>query len=138
VNKRINGGITVTIKSTASGASAVTLDTLTGYDPSWDNEAESFEAWDFSIVEISKGRRFSLSLSTGVLDTSDLDRIKTALITRAVTLTCPEYPNGILMSVQSIDQTQVQANYNGKYYRLSFALKALSLESGNFNSEADT
>lgn len=128
----------MSIKSSAQGAVFVDLDTISAYAPSWENEAETFEGYDFSTVEVSKGRRFSLNITTGALSMTELNTIKTALITRQVTVKCPEYPSGKLMAVTSVNQEQASASLYGKYYRLSMSMTAISVETGAFNEVTDS
>ena len=138
MGKYYNGGISVSLSTTNASQETVTvdLDTITEYSPSWEYEVESFEAWDFSTVEIPKGRRFSLSITTGALDLTDLNTVKSALINRTVTVTCPEYPLGILMAVSNVSQPLRSSNFFGDYYSISFSLTALSMEHGAYNEVA--
>jgi hypothetical protein len=129
MSKIYNGGIIVKIGTQINNQQVIKkLDLITAYDPSWDLEAETFEAWDFSEVQVLKGRRFRLSITTGFLDATDLNSLKAVLITRQVTVYCPEYTTGILMAVDSVSQPLKVSNYNGSYYQISFSLRAVSVE----------
>lgn len=134
--KYYNGGSTFTLSYTVTGQQPVsfTLDTATRYDPEWNWENEDFEKWDFSKVEVTGGRRFSCTITTGLLDSTDLAALKAVLAKRALTFTCPDYPNGIAVYVQNVSQPMVVSNIYGTYSRITTSLAAVSVDGGSASS----
>lgn len=136
--KRYNGGSTFSLSYTTGGQDpqtvSFTFDTVSSYDPQWDWENEDFEAWDFSKVEVTGGRRFSCSITTGLLDSTDLAALKAVLAKRALTFTCPDYPNGIAVYVQSVSQPMAVSNIYGTYSRITITLAAVSVDGGSASS----
>lgn len=129
MSERYNGGITLSI--TPSGGTAVTIPTVTSYDPTWETESESFEAYDYSTHTSYKGDRFNLSVTTGVMTQTEMNTLRAALLTHEFTLICPEFTSGLAVRLMSLSQPLEVANYGRKYYRLSFAVASVALLNGS-------
>lgn len=115
-----NGGITL-------GIGDYTLKRISAYNPNWSHEIDtSFENWDFSMVEQSKGRRFSADITTGYLSDEEMNKLLKVLIGRTFTFTSPEYTGTV--SVSKVPKTYKSANTAGIYCTCSFSVAAVSLE----------
>ena len=121
MRKIYNGGITL-------GIGDYTLRSISAYSPGWSHEIDtSFENWDFSTVEQSKGRRFSADITTGLMDDEEIAQLIKVLIGRTFNFTSPEYTG--MVSVTKVPKTYKSANTAGIYCSCSFSVAAVSLES---------
>jgi hypothetical protein len=130
-----NGGITLAISRT--NTTALTISTVTSYQPSWETVSESFEQNDPSLgtYTLYRGDRFTASVTTGILTLSEMETLRSALLQHEFTLYCPEFPatqsgGGIFVRLTSLSQPLEVANYGRKYYRMSFAVAAVALING--------
>lgn len=114
-----NGGITL-------GIGSYTLKRIASYTPTWSHEIEtSFENWDFSTVETSKGRRFSADITTGNLTETEMSELLTVLMGRTFTFTSSEYTGTV--KVTDAPKTYSVANISGRYSTCSFTVAATEL-----------
>lgn len=134
--KHYNGGsiFTLIYQPTIGEPVTFTMDTVSSYAPEWQWEDETFENYDFSTVTLSKGRRFSCTLTTGLLDSTDLAGLRAVLIHRKLTFICPDYPSGITVYVQSVSQPMAASNIYGTYSRITITLAAVSVDGGSASS----
>ena len=134
--KHYNGGsiFTLIYQPTIGEPVTFTMDTVSSYDPEWQWEDETFENYDYSTVTLSKGRRFSCTLTTGLLDSTDLAGLRAVLIHRKLTFICPDYPSGITVYVQSVSQPMAASNIYGTYSRITMTLAAVSVDGGSASS----
>jgi len=119
--KIINGGYSVKIGD-------YTLELLGGYSPTWTNEYDennSFADYLGNKQRILKGRRFSLKISVGRLDSVDYNALVTALKSETIALVCPDFSGDCYC--ESIPAELKQANFNGVRYAISFTLTAKNL-----------
>lgn len=115
-----NGGISL-------GIGDYTLKVISSYEPKWVFETEGeFENWDFSTVEIVKGKRFSASVSTGVLPEAEANKLLTVLKKRTFTFKSPEFEGTVRVS--DIPKKYNSANVYGVFCSVSFTVAAVSLE----------
>ena len=118
--EKYNGGITL-------GIGDYTLRCISAYAPKWTHEIEkSFENWDFSTEETSKGCRFSADITTGNLSEEETGKLIKVLIGRTFTFSSPEYTG--IVKVDSIPKTYRVANTSGKVFTCSFSVAAVSLD----------
>ncbi len=131
MSEKYNRGISVTIRYEDLGTSHdITIETLS-YQPQFDVISESFEKYDMSTVSIYKGDRFSVNIETGLMNASDMQALRFALLHNEFTLICPEYPSGTTVSLKSISFPTACDNYGTKWYRINFAVVAVALWNGN-------
>ena len=131
---KYNRGIVVKVGVT--GGTAITLETL-NYQPSWETITETFEKQDFSTYSIYKGARFSATVTTGLLNKTNADTLRAALLKHQFEFTCPEFPNGtdvILTSLSYPTAADLEPSsiYAGQeWYQITFAVQAVSLMYGD-------
>ena len=118
--EKYNGGITL-------GIGDYTLRCISAYAPKWTHEIDkSFENWDFSMEETSKGCRFSADITTGNLGEEDIDKLIKVLIGRAFPFASAEYTG--MVRVAKVPKTYKVANTSGKVFACSFSVAAVSLD----------
>lgn len=128
-----NGGITLAVSR--DNTTALTISTVTSYQPSWETVSESFEQSDCSTYTIYKGDRYTASVTTGIMTLLEMETLRSALLQHEFTFYCPEFPaaqnsGGIFVRLTSLSQPLEVANYGRKYYRLSFAVAAVAVING--------
>ena len=115
----INGGITITLGT-------YVLQQMSQYSPSWTyEEKEKFENWDFSDVDIPKGRRFQLSVTANNMSSERKDTLMKALFARQFNLICPDYEG--IVKVTSVSLPIKTATRFGTWYTVSFSVAAVGL-----------
>ena len=131
---KYNRGIVVTVE--VESGTDIVLETIS-YQPSWETVTESFEKQDFSTYSIYKGARFSATVTTGLLNKTDADILRAALLKHQFEFACPEFPSGtdvILTSLSYPTAADLEPSsiYAGQeWYQITFSVQAVSLMYGD-------
>lgn len=117
----LNGGYTVQIND-------FTLRIIGGYEPAWENVYDtdnSFTDWQGNTQKILMGKRFSLKIATGQLDTEDYKALVEELKKDTVNLSCPDFEGECYCD--NIPSSLEQANFLGVRYKTNVTLTAKSI-----------
>lgn len=115
----INGGITITLGT-------YVLQQVSQYSPSWTFEdKDGFENWDYTQINITKGRRFQLAVTANNLSPERKDALMKALFDRQFTIECPDYTG--IVRVTSVNLPIKTATRFGTWYTVSFSVAAVGL-----------
>lgn len=116
-----NGGYTVQIND-------FTLRCIGEYEPEWENVYDtenSFVDLYGNTKKILMGKRFSIKISTGQLDTEDYKALVSALKAEIITLSCPDFEGECYC--ENIPSSLKQANHLGTRYKTNVTLIAKDL-----------
>ena len=122
MSDKYNGGITIKIGS-------YPLKKISSYSPSWEQVADSFTTHDYRNISKFKGMRYSLSVTTGYLTPEELAELQKALFAHSFTIETPEFTGAVIL--KSCSAPLQHANIYGIYYKVSFAVSAVSLTGGS-------